>query len=409
MTLAGVKFARCRDLLRELQSLDAQGRGDSEDAERVREQIEADWAGLDARARGHLAGLSHDLYSLSGTEPRLEDADPIQDFTHFKHHFEAKEWEEALVRLRGAHSELPGEKVAYLRGRCWYELGEPRIASWFFRRAEELDPDNPSLAGFILDALDGGGQTEELFARARETLNAVPGSTRLVGAAASAVLRHRDRAPSELMELVVRRVEACIDAEALLPPRDMAQPVLHTLRMSLAFALDFLGLPGAPPAYDALVKNHPDSQDALIARALYRLGRSDPSAFDDFELAIRNGATSFYPYYYLAFRRLSEQLFLECIALCDAALVRTDDRTIRAEILQWEAIARAELGGDSRVVRELLADAAASDPFNPDIDRANQLMFGSPAAEGARLPPPKEPRSKPRDEQEQMTRRLNAA
>jgi hypothetical protein len=59
--------------------------------------------------------------------------------------YETDDWVSLLDTLRAISTRFPQPAVvAYMRGRCWSELGRPEPAYWFFDWAHKLDPLQPN-------------------------------------------------------------------------------------------------------------------------------------------------------------------------------------------------------------------------------------------------------------------------
>jgi hypothetical protein len=130
-------FSRYEALLKRLHDLNLEGKLDSPEADLVREDMEEPWSRLSGADKALLAGLSSDLYSFSGEElVRASDVDRAVLIERARTAFQHGDWGGLLEVLRLSHQYLPAELVAYLRGRCWHQLGSPEAAIWFRDRAQ---------------------------------------------------------------------------------------------------------------------------------------------------------------------------------------------------------------------------------------------------------------------------------
>jgi hypothetical protein len=136
-------YSRYEALLKRLHDLNLEGKLDSPEAEVVRDDMEEPWSRLSAADKALLAGLSSDLYSFSGEEViRASDLDRSDLGARVYAAYESRDWSGLLETLRFTHQYFPAELVAYMRGRCWQELGRPEAARWFFEHAHKLAPAN---------------------------------------------------------------------------------------------------------------------------------------------------------------------------------------------------------------------------------------------------------------------------
>ena len=134
-------YSQYEALLKRLHDLNREGKLDSSEVDLVREGMEEPWSRLSEADRALLAGLSSDLSSLSGEElVRDSEVDERVLVERACDAFKHGNWSGLLEALRYAHQHFPAELVAYMRGRCWQELGRSEVALWFFERARQLSP-----------------------------------------------------------------------------------------------------------------------------------------------------------------------------------------------------------------------------------------------------------------------------
>src|SRR5687767_10165503 len=130
-------------LLLELHDLIASGRGESEQAEAVRDKLDRTYNRLSPHEIERLNGLSHDLYMLSGDELPLP---PNRRIVRNHAEFTAKttdawqrgDWEQILVLLRQGMPSISTDKLAYTRARAYNQLGHPHAARCFIDYAVKL-------------------------------------------------------------------------------------------------------------------------------------------------------------------------------------------------------------------------------------------------------------------------------
>jgi hypothetical protein len=158
-----------RHLLR-LHSLMAAGRGDSAEADAVREEMLVPWRRLDPDELARVDGLSADLYMLTGEEifAAAEPAERTRSRLEPRLHaaWAKRDWDEVLALLRTGPDFLTPDRLAYLRGRCWAELGHPDVALLFFDHASRLSPGNLNYRALALEPLLQLGQLDEARQRA---------------------------------------------------------------------------------------------------------------------------------------------------------------------------------------------------------------------------------------------------
>jgi hypothetical protein len=107
---------------------------------------------------------------LTGEEIH-ERADPLERTRQrlgprLKTAWEKGDWDGVLALLRLGPNFLSQDQVAYLRGRCWAEMGHPEVAVQFFDHAVMLNPQNAGYQFPVLAALLQLGQIQDASRRA---------------------------------------------------------------------------------------------------------------------------------------------------------------------------------------------------------------------------------------------------
>jgi hypothetical protein len=151
----------CARLLRELHTLIAAGRGDTDEAEVIRDTMDPLWGLMTKRERSRITGLSEDLHMLAAGGAKKADMTP-EELERWR--AEAKEAvtqllagdaDAALTFLRRpSPTALSPKVIPFLQARAWESLGDPEVALMFLKEAERHDPD---LAAFVLAERQGPG------------------------------------------------------------------------------------------------------------------------------------------------------------------------------------------------------------------------------------------------------------
>jgi len=381
-------YSRYEALLKRLHDLNLEGKLDGPDAELVRESMEEPWARLSAADKALLAGLSSDLYSFSGEEVvRTSDLDRPALMTRVGTAYENRDWSGLLEALRFTHQDLPPEVVAYMRGRCWQELGRPEAALWFFDHAHELAPANRNYALMRLDALFRAGRHQEALAEAQQILSKRDAPATLVFGAAKVFYDSAAHLPPnesrQLDENIVVAVSAAlstVDQNAAIEAT-MPQSLILAGRLHLALALERLGkLEEAARAYNDAIARHPSSDELLMARALFLLGADHRAAAQrDLDELIARRTHLASAYLFRAHDFLVRQDHARCLELSDRGLRLATRTATRAVFLEWIAISRYGLHAPLADVRSQLEEAMSLDPTNEDVRRNLQALAQVPA------------------------------
>jgi hypothetical protein len=130
-------------LLEELHSLIAQGKGDTDEADRLRDSMDDFWDRLNPREIQLARGLSADLYSLVDSplqEPQVGQDEMIETCRLVGAAWNNKDWPLVLELLRERSHPYPPSQVALMRADCWSNLGDPRTSQLFLQKALSLAP-----------------------------------------------------------------------------------------------------------------------------------------------------------------------------------------------------------------------------------------------------------------------------
>lgn len=161
--------------LLELHERIAEGEGESDEADRLRDEMDDSWNELSPEEAERMRLLSEDLYVI--TEGRMPPASMTEDqrqeyARQVEDNFNRdlrREADQVLAFLRSsAPKEVPGDVIPYLQATVWKELGFPHVALRFMREAEQKDPRHRVQTMSLLQSI---GRGDEAYAYARQILN----------------------------------------------------------------------------------------------------------------------------------------------------------------------------------------------------------------------------------------------
>lgn len=373
-------YGRYEMMLRQLHVLNADNALDSPEADDIREKMEIEWKELALEERTLLRGLSADLYSLTNEEIASSDAYLNEGslMQAARREYETGDWASLLGTLRAISSKFPQPIVAYMRGRCWSELGRPEPAYWFFDWAHQLDPLQPNYELLALDAMFRSSRRQEAVSKARDALKSPDARPHIVFGAArlvSEIARQLPRVQAfELYADITKSLQVNLEKVA----RDRTLSVIPSLvlaaRLNLAIAYERLGeVDKARSEYDRAVAAYPGSDEMIVARAMFLLGSEPDRAYRDLSDLVQRGTSNVYPYFFMAHRALIDTHFERCVELCDKVLRNTAQSLMRAHALEWTAISLYEMGGSIDAVKELFREAAYLAPLNDNIRENAEL------------------------------------
>ena len=143
-------------LLLGLHGLFVEGKGESPEADALRDRMDAAWEKLDHEQVEGVAGLASDLnWVRRGPAPLgTLKAGPVEDdLLALNHSIRSGEWHQVLKDLRRMGSLLRDSALSYLRGDAWRHLGDYAVASLFFEHARAIEPKNSEFASASTDCL----------------------------------------------------------------------------------------------------------------------------------------------------------------------------------------------------------------------------------------------------------------
>ncbi len=118
---------------------------------------------------------------------------------------------------------------------------------------------------------------------------------------------------------------------------------------------------------------NPNEVGLLIRRGTLQYGAS-PRAISDLERAVQLGASSVWPYFFLAHHYGTTNRFDQARVVCEKGLTLPASNAVKSRLEEMRAIALAELGFPSEVVRASFETAIRLDPTNEQAKR-NQKTF----------------------------------
>jgi hypothetical protein len=130
-------------LLKDLHSLIAQGKGDTDEADRLRDSMDDFWDRLNPQEIQLARGLSTDLYTLVDSAlqgQHVGQDEMVETCRLVGAAWNNKDWALVLELLRERPHPYPPSQVALMRADCWSNLGDPRTSQLFLQKALSLAP-----------------------------------------------------------------------------------------------------------------------------------------------------------------------------------------------------------------------------------------------------------------------------
>ena len=369
--------------LHRLHALFAAGKGQTPEADELRDTLDEPWTHLSEIERERINGLSADLYSLTDPpEPPLPmNPQAEKNLADAIKACEAGEWDRALGLLRRWSRYVEPARLSVLRGKIWIGAGDATTAALFFDHASRLEPENAAYASSYLYALDQsqpGGRLEhaEAILKADE---AYPPEV-VVQAATSWLARSKgvsiaDTPPgfgetTRILERALDRIE-----KAGQPRSSFSSRMQGSAVALLGHCYRILGdTERAIHYYNQGLAVNPNDDALRVARGILQYG-TEPSAIEDFQIAVRHGHDMVWPYFYLAHHYLITRQFEECRKECERAVTMPNDsKTVQSCLYEWLAVSLAELESPASQVRDAFVKAIQLAPQN-DRARRNYQVF----------------------------------
>jgi len=367
-----------------------ENRDESDEGELLRESMEWPWNHLDKDEIAEVRSISVDLYGklihgLSDIDPKIAlrsalDARDRGDFL------------EAMRLFRICAPAMDPAQLAYARGTIWRAVREFGVAAEFFRFAADLEPTSATFRYFWLESLAKVDRPRAIQEAEAICLNSRNEPPRLALAAANMLITYANFGGSQPTAIGMREVA------------NVLQDSIDRLRIKesateeggrfLADAYRVLWschvlLGDRSSAGDAISRGlalAPEHPSLLVARGLQRyIAGDEGNAELDFEKAMTQGTHLFGPYLVLAYKRILDKDFRECLELCENAINRNPPAPVMAKLYEMMAICHYSLDFPPAVIRASLCAAVELTPDDQRL-RANLREFEQAASSASPQP-----------------------
>lgn len=359
------EHAAAEQLTLRLHELIRNGQDDDVETDSVREQLVETLARVPSEDRSLLNDLSGDLFMLNGEEILVNPAG--HEALELRAAWEQRDWRKVRALLVYNISHVTNDYRAYARGRAWGELGYHRAAAEFLFYAWRVRPEKDNYAYLAVQALLNANTYPEALGRAVEIEGSGEASATLLYNLAHVLYDGARRCDGPFAARLYTRVVEIVDKASALP-----QPVVNSLQIAAlvnkAFAQSYLEAPAnAEATLTKALALDPSNDIVLSARGLVRMEASRQSdALLDFQRAVDAGTLVTWPFIYLAEHAMQSHDFATALPLIDQSLRRNPEERIRANLLEWRAIAMQSLGRVNEAVQAAY-EAQALEPFNERI------------------------------------------
>jgi len=362
-------------MLHQLHELFGVGRGDSEEADAIRDEMDAPWYAMSKQERERMGGLSEDLYALSEHNSRGVPMGPAERTAWSREGTEAianGSFDRALELLRKPPENMPLPNIWFLQARCWERLGDYETALLFMRAAAKLDR---KFTFCLLSLLAELGQKQQLIEVANSLLNDPKSDPADVYFASGPLLEQASEMGDEAAKQQLERLASALN-EALakvqkIPKINREVPNLDS-HITCMLAHCYRRLNESDRAfeiYERALSRNPADAEIRTCRGIELLDQEPDLALKDFEIAVENNTDSVWPYVVLAKNALRQRKYDRCLSFAERGVGKTTDPELLAELHEAIAISRAELDWPPSRVMESFENALR---YAPDNDRIRQ-------------------------------------
>jgi len=316
------------------------------------------------------------LYSLNELKPdrilKAASADAQAGFQAIYNAKQRQPWDFALDLIRKWQDYLPLALLSYLHGSIWAGAGKYEIASVFYANAADIEPKGNYPADYLhsLNKSNSGrakGMAEKVVNSPDDysAPTVIQAANVLVAAARALPANETRKIETRLIPIVDRAMKS------LEYVKEQEPEVYLMAALLIGSAYEHKGDTRAAYEYYSIgLSVDPREETLLILRGMLMYGINS-GAISDMELSVTLGTKAIWPYFFLAHHYLVCDRFDDCRKFCERALDLRASAPMSSELLDWLAIAEAQLGFPAERVRRLFEDAIRLDPHN---DRAKKNL-----------------------------------
>lgn len=232
-------------LLLELHGLMTAGRGESDEADAVRDRMDAPWARLRRDELRLVDGLSADLYSLGVNRDATSATTANQSaFREFERAVSERDWPTVLEVIRANEEQLDAHTVAFLRAVCWAHLGEPDVALLFLAESARWHALTAEEEIWWVTCMIHAGRARDALARAREIADTADSPHLLLAAAEVLFVAAAEAAgggENDVHDEAIKLAERGLAVAAETPRDELLDSLRTGALMHLALTYDHIG------------------------------------------------------------------------------------------------------------------------------------------------------------------------
>jgi tetratricopeptide (TPR) repeat protein len=367
----GTNYETVRDGLLELHRLFLAGQKKSPEVEAVRNATDEPWNELTEEEQELFTGLSIDLYEIEGIKRESSGLTEQQARAMIQDAYlarEAGEFDESLKLLRDCQEFSSDARGAYIRGTIWQRKGDPKVAAVFFKRAVDLEPTNSNFHAIWLHQLKSVDPSAAAVEAEKVLSN--PAKFAPVAVVYAAEIAYIQTLPKSDPEstLVYRRLVPIMkhEIDRLRSMRPTPPKSLFGMGLSLLASCHehLQEIPQAFDYYSEAIRLDPGNSTLYLARGKLLYGDDPAVAIEDLETAVTLKEPLVWPYLFLSHYYLGTGQYEKVLNLAAAGLALPSIGRVRSSLLEFRAIAEAQLEFPKNIVRRSFEEAIRNDISN---------------------------------------------
>jgi len=370
-------YAESVRLLIRLHKLFCEGKGESVQADEIREATEPLWWKLAEIERERIDNMAADLSTLEPdsafTHPEVVEVDASEFWKQVGPLRREGRFTQVLGSLRKMPECVAAQRATVLRALSYEQLGEHEIALVFFEAAARFEKEGDAATTLFLSKLFNYQRRKEAVRLASALAeNPEPLSIELSLFAADILgiltSRQEDKASVPNLRQAQSLFSSAIEKIEKWPENPQAKFWLNHSYKGIALCHYQLDNQAETIRFlDRAIATDSTDHEALTLRGLMCDSAQVDDAIAYFRRATEMRSPDVWPYLFLAFDALVNGRYSECLNWCALALTRSRDREILAELHEWIAISLAETGTHHDRVREMFQRALLLSPANERV------------------------------------------
>lgn len=370
--------------VRALHALALQGQHHSDEADAIRDEMDAPWDAMTEQEQDRMRGLSEDLYALAEGGPPCVAMSEQQiqawkkDLEECKNRYLQGDIDSWLAFWRKPRPNsfpplhgIPLSVIHFFQAQSWEKLGNYDIAATFMMAAEKYDPE---LSGMVLHTFNLAGNRFEARKYANRILDNPKETPEDIFMAGSTLLADANWGTriqlKPLCSRLIPVLTSALEKQRRIPRAKRELPETEEYLIGLVgMCYELVGKDrDALSLYEGALKTYPRNPDLFLRRGIVRVYfQNDPNGFSDIEMAASLGSKRCLPFLLLAEREFNVGKYWEAKSLAQKASEKNGTNKLLSLAYQVIAMSLSMLNQNVDWVLDNFKLAEKCDPGNPTI------------------------------------------